>query len=266
MTRTSSSPIAKRSCVRLLVLVLSTAGIAWGQERGKLVSQGEYSAVGKKGGQVKNVQMDEWRMYALQDGTYSVSTDAILRDKQHHLEEREILTKDLEPEIFEVATSDDRDAAHAQDMKIHCDFGASAVVCQSTLKGVSSSATFAEKKPYVFIPTFEGPSSDMCWFVQGIGVQADRFVGRQTDIPTISIDDGPQNTIGLQLQETEHLEYLGRDNVEVLGQTVSAHKFSWRSSSGGPAETLWLSNSGLLLRFDSTELSIVLSSYQGPTL
>lgn len=234
--------------------------------QGKLISRGEYSAIGKKDGKLTSVKMDEWRMYALEDGSYSLSTATILRDKRRHLAEREILTKDLHPETFEVAISDDRDASHARDMKIHCDFGPSAIVCQSTFEGVRSSATFAEKKPYVFIPTFEGPSSDMCWFFQSIGVQADRSVGRQTYIPTIGIKDGPQNTIGLQLKETEHLEYLGRENIEILGETISAHKFSLASSAGGPAESLWLSNSGLLLRFTSAGLSIVLTSYQGPPL
>lgn len=149
----------------------------------KLVSQGEYSAVGKKGGKLTSVKMDQWHLYALEDGEYSVSTDAILRAKQHHLEEHEILTKDLNPEAFEVAISDDRDAGHTQDMKIHCDFGPSAIVCQTTFKGASSSATLAEKKPYVFIPTIEGPLSDMCWFFQGIGCRLTAPLGGRQIYP-----------------------------------------------------------------------------------
>lgn len=246
------------------MLVLSTAGITWGQERGKLVSQGEYSAVGSKDGQPKSMKMDEWRMYALEDGSYAVSMHVIPRNQRRHVEERETMAKDLTPETFESDLLDDFGAGHS--INIHCDFGSLAIVCRAAFGGVSSSATLSEKKPYVFIPTFEALSLDMSWFSQNIAVQVDRSIGKQTDVPAIGIEDRPDNAIGLKLQETEKLEYLGRENIEVVGQTVSAHKFSLKGPSGGAEENLWLSDSGLLLRLTSADLSVVLTNYQGPPL
>jgi hypothetical protein len=68
--------------MKSLAVVAGTGLLAWalaiqGQGEGRLVSQGAYSMVGNDAtGAKKITELDEWRMYANKDGSYSVGIEA----------------------------------------------------------------------------------------------------------------------------------------------------------------------------------------------
>ena len=134
--------------------------------------------------------------------------------------------------------------------------------------GVTTSPTLAQKMPYVFMPTAEAPSLDLPWFFQTIASQAGRSIGRKSDIPLITIEDGDAaNSTLLKVQEIERVEYRGREKIDVAGQTVLAHKLQIDDPARAAPENLWLSNSGLLLKLSQEgNPSLVLTNYEGPPL
>lgn len=75
----------------------------------------------------------------------------------------------------------------------------------------------------------------------------------------------------LGVEETEHIEYLGQEKIEILSQQIDAHKFRIedKKNSGDPASTqiYWTSQFGLLVEAaDGDGPSLVLSAYDGPKL
>jgi hypothetical protein len=256
--------------VSLFVMMTFSSGCcltsAEAQDKAPLISHGEYSATGKKNGILKTVQIDQWSMYKLKDGSYRVSIAVTAPTKK--MAEHNTLTKDLKPKTLELEMSGGAYVTHGlRTLKFACNFEPSVIACTSTINGVSSSASLPEKQPYVFIPTVEAPSLDYPWFLQSITSQAERTGTRETDIPVITIEDGKTpDSFNLKMHKIEHLTYLGREKIRVINQTVLAHKFSLRDSLEAAPDTLWLSDSGLLLQCHIGDVLFALTSYQGPAL
>ena len=74
----------------------------------------------------------------------------------------------------------------------------------------------------------------------------------------------------LAIIETEHVKYLGQEQVEVLNQKILAHKFQDVPEHPGDPEghmMYWLAPSGLLLQVaEKSGVSLILSGYHGPPL
>lgn len=247
----------------LLVLCLSIQG----QDETNLVAQGTYSMVSSDAsGSKKFARLDEWRMFSNQDGSYSVEVEGAA--KAPAMKEHYALTNNLTPKAFSLIMSSKDDNSSGKSVSISCDFGSENIVCRTTENGVTASAGLAEKLPYVFMPTAEAPSLDLPWFFQTIASQAGRSPAQPTAIPLVTIEDGDKaGSIILKVQEIEHVQYLGRDKIEVAGQKALAHSFQITTADNAKPQNLWLSDSGLLLRLSQQgNPSLILTSYKGPPL
>jgi hypothetical protein len=68
------------------------------------------------------------------------------------------------------------------------------------------------------------------------------------------------------VQETESVEYLDQENLEVMGQTVDAQKFRMQAAGKTGSMDIWLSHTGILLQASFSETRVALTAYQGPIL
>jgi hypothetical protein len=237
------------------------------QSKGRLVSQGEYSIVTKNPREAeRTVKLDHWRMYAMADGSYSVDVESAASADRLKPEEHLIFTGNMKPKGFELVVSALHDVS--QTIRISCDYRSTEMRCRKEGPKSSASARIAQKMPYVFSPTAEEMIVDPSWFFQSLASVAERKTGRVTLIPGITIEDGEdENGITLKVQETEQVQYLGREKLKIVGQDVLAHKYRWLDM-GAPAADLWMSDSGLILRvfrYNSTA-SYALTSYQGAAI
>lgn len=253
---------------RMILLFAWALASIQGQDKNHLVAQGAYSMVGiiDANGNKKDAKLDEWRMYANSDGSYSVEIEAAAQAPT--LKERYVLTSELKPKSFSLVVSGMNSNAAGESVTISCDFDSEKIACHTIASGVTASPTLVQNMPYVFMPTTEAASLDLPWFLQTVGSQAGRSAGQKSAIPLITIEDGDtaDSTI-LKVQEIEQVEYLGRANIAVAGQTIVAHKFRVRDGSSAAPEDLWLSDSGLLLRLSQEgNPSLVLTNYDGPPL
>lgn len=256
----------------LAIVAGSMALLAWsvsipGQEHTHLVAQGAYSMVGSDASGTKKVaRLDEWRMYANQDGSYSVEIEGPAGAPT--LKEHYALTNNLTPKAFSLVLSSKDGDSSGKSVSISCDFGSESIVCRTIEDGVTASASLAEKLPYVFMPTAEAPVLDLPWFFQTIASQVERSPGQPAAIPLVTIEDGDKaDSIILKVQEIEHVQYLGRQKIEVAGQNALAHRFRVTATDNAEPQNLWLSNSGLLLRLSQQgDPSWILTSYTGPPL
>lgn len=260
--------------MKSLAFVTGIAVLSWpvasiqGQEKNHLISHGEYSMVGitDANGNKKDAKLDEWRMYANEDGSYSVEIAGAAQAPA--MKENYVYSADLKPKSFSLVLSSGNNPTSSDSITISCDFGPEKITCRTVANGVTASAMLAEKMPYVFMPTAEAASLDLPWFFQTTASQAGRTAGQKSAIALITIEDGDTaNSTILKVQENEQVEYLGRENIAVVGQTVLANKFRIRETGSTAPEDLWLSDSGLLLRLSQQgNPSLVLTSYEGPRL
>jgi len=223
-----------------ILLLICTSTDAQGQihkkMKARLLCQGEYSGMGKDAnGNMRLVKMDHWRMYAMSDGTYSVVVDVIpeqLKPEAPNLifEESYIFTSKLKPKVFNLNMSN-RNGDDSISTKIRCDYSPAKLNCHMAYhtrdESVSdASDTMTQRMPYTFWPSVEAPKFDIPWAFQSFAIQAARSIGHKTTIPLISIDDGDsESSMKLTIEETEQVEYLGWETIEVLNQQVHAHKF-----------------------------------------
>jgi hypothetical protein len=232
----------------------------------KLVCHGEYSSSGKDyKGVPQTKKLDEWHMYVMPDGSYAVDIDMLVPGGPAKITEHLVFTTDLKPTAFgETATPPP--GGSDKPVEFHCDYGESVLSCQSSFENVSASATLNATMPYTFWPGVDPPVNDVVWAMQALASEAVRSVGHPTEIPLICIEDERDNRIQLKVQETETVEYLGQENLQVMGQTVDAQKFRIQAAGKTGSMDIWLSHSGILLQASFFGTRIALTAYQGPTL
>ena len=86
------------------IALIASALAIQGQGERRLVSQGTYSMVGNDANGAKKVtKLDEWRMYADKDGSYSVDIEGAAQSPT--IEEHFVLTNDLKPKSFSLLLS-----------------------------------------------------------------------------------------------------------------------------------------------------------------
>jgi|SRR5215469_2897986 len=249
-----------------IALLLIPCIASEGKSEMHLIAHGTYSMVGNNAnGAIKVTKLDEWRLYADEDRSYSVDIDTA--SSKPIIKEHYIFTGNLTPKQFLLSISSKSGNADEGLITISCDFGQEKIECHTVANDITDSPELAQTMPYVFMPTAESPSLDLPWFFQTIASQAERSViGRQSSIPLITIEDGETaESTKLKVQEIEQVEYVGRERIQVAGQVALADKFRVTDSGGGAPENLWLSNRGLLLQASQQgNPSLVLTSYDGP--
>jgi hypothetical protein len=237
-----------------------------------LECQGEYSQLNHTPqGEVKRTVLDHWQMSSLADGTYSVSTEQARLAGTGSSEHR-ILSPNMLPIAFAMELPGHKDHPGTQ-IKISCKFESTRIACvlDDYPKYPSVQFSLAQTPPYVFMPIPDASPLDFAWFLQMELWQTERSVGRTTSLPLISFRDNLKGEdLQLAVIETEHVKYLGQENVEVVNQKILAHKFQDVPEHPGDPEgptTYWMSSSGLLLQAaGNSGASLVLSDYHGPPL
>lgn len=237
---------------------------------GQPVCRGAYSAIGKDfSGVSKTRKLDEWRMYAQPDGSYTVDVEmAFPAGSQARITEHLVFANGLKPAAFNLTVIPPSDKPN-EPIKIHCEYGQAVLNCRTSDNGILASATLDTKMPYAFWGIAE-PVIDMPWAMQAIASAAERSVDNSTAMPLITIEDGEaKDSIKLKIEETEQVKYLGPEKLEIMGKEVAADKFQMTSAGTTGGEYIWLSRSGLLLQLSSSDSgngTIVLTTYEGPPL
>jgi hypothetical protein len=211
-------------------------------------------------------------MYSLPDGSYSVDIEQAPFKEGNTVEEHRILSRDLKPKAFTMELPAPSWPGR-KSTKISCEFGETELHCavDRVLHGGSTFGMIQQKKPYTFMPVFES-SVDLTWFLQMSVSQAERLPGHLTIVPIVTFEEGDtRDSLKLGVEETEQIEYLGQEKIEILGQQILAHKFRIedKKNPGDPASTqiYWTSEFGLLVEAaDEDGPFLVLSAYDGPTL
>lgn len=188
------------------------------------------------------------------------------------IEEHRILSTVLKPKAFAMELPG-RSVPGGKSMKISCEFGETELHCtvDDVLHGQSASRTIQQKKPYSFMPVFEF-TVDLAWAIQMAVSQVERTVSHKTILPIVTFYEGDtRDSLKLGVDETERIEYLGQEKIEILSRQIVAHKFriEAKKNPGDPASTqiYWTSQFGLLVEAaDGDGPSLVLSAYDGPTL
>jgi len=247
------------------MLLIFTPAVGRNSGNGRLVCQGEYSYVGSEPAKQANQRkLDSWRMYALPDGSYEVEVEMATKRDDPEIVEHHLFTNDFQPKGFTFlvrpTTPDDEGP-----FQLDCDYEPNQIRCRATFNGTTSAATLAQKTLYVFMPIAEVPVFDCPWFYQMLVGQAQRSPGVKTSVALVSLKDGETpDSIALQSHESEQVEYLGQEKIQVLEQSIVAHRF--RTVHSEESQDFWLSPSGLLLQMQMGEGKIVLSGYQGQAL
>lgn len=236
---------------------------------GQPVCRGEYSAIGKDpSGASKTRKLDEWRMYAQPDGSYTVDVEKAFPGSQARLTEHLVFANGLRPTAFNLTLIPPLDRPN-KPIEIHCQYGQAVLNCQTSDNDGVASATLDAKMPYTFWG-FVDPVIDMVWAAQTVAAGAERSLDNSTAVPLITIEDGEtEGSIRLKVEETEQVKYLGPENLEIVGKAVAADKFQMTSTNQSGSEYIWLSRSGLLLQLSSSDSgsgTVVLTSYEGPPL
>jgi hypothetical protein len=230
------------------------------------VCQGEYSFVSKDAkGNPKTATIDRWHMDSIGDSSYSVIIE-VLFPTGIKAQERRTFTKELKPKTYLLAVST-KAGYREGSIKIECDYGTTELVCGTTYNGSPASEKLRQKPPYVFWPIADIAPYDLPWGFQSFASQAERVIGPKTSMPFITLDDS-EGTTSLKINETQQVEYLGQEKVEVAGQTVLASKFRVVDSKSARVGELWLSESGILLSANLGDdgTRIELTQYQGSSL
>lgn len=237
-----------------------------------LECRGEYSQLNRTPqGEVKRSVLDHWEMSSLPDGTYSVRIEQARLAGTGNSEHR-ILSPSMLPIAFALEFPGHKEHPGTQ-IKISCKFESTRIACVVDDAPQYSSVQFSlsQTPPYVFMPIPDASPLDFAWFIQMELSQAERSVGRTTALPLISFRDNLKGEdLKLAVVETEHVKYIGQEQVEVVNQKILAHKFQdVPEHPGDPEEPIiyWLSPSGLLLQGATKRgVSLILSDYHGPPL
>lgn len=205
-------------------------------------------------------------MYTMPDGSYLVFVELFTGDLPAKIEERHGFTADMKPKFFEF-TAKSLDPANSVDTRVSCNYGKGEITCEMEFDGRTSSASMKQEQPYFFFLS-DSPIFDLVWASQMMVVQAARTPSQATPIPLLGVHDlDDLSGIKLAVDETERVQYLGRETIDIADHKVQAHKFQYRTQGQEAADSeYWLSDSGLLLKMTTEDIAFVLTSYKGPKL
>jgi hypothetical protein len=258
-----------------VLLILAVVGLPTvGEEKRRLFCEGEYSRLSHTGaGHPKEVKLDDWQLYHMVDGRYSLEVKNVGPQNGSEVYEHRLLSEKLKPISFGMEVLD-RGQPQAVRVKIECQFGAARVDCSldDIASGVAISDTIGQKTPYGFLPVVGPFPLDLAWYYQMLLAQVDRVKGTKVLIPVVGFTEGEnKNSLKLVAQSDDEIEYCGLETIDRLNQKIVAYKFRLLStSSPNDPESVrfaWLSQSGLLIQVANKDgLFLILSAYHGPQL
>jgi hypothetical protein len=251
---------------------LHTAPGNGGHDRKELCS-GEYSLTRDDAGNSKLVPFDTWSMHELENGTFLVKMSLVLPasasgDPKNGITQNVTYDDDLIPTSFTLI--DSRRGPDSKSMEIRCHYFPSKLECFVGQPGkVYRPESINYTRPFAFLP-FPLLTIDLPWFYRDIVSWSPRVIGKRTLVPLIAFSTAENaSESSLELVETDAVEYLGEESIQIANQSVSAHKFRTWDAATGPATftDVWLSHSGLVLKFGQNgNTDFLLSKYSGPSL
>jgi hypothetical protein len=245
-----------------VLLSLAIVPHAEGQHNSSVLSSGQYSQVTvDEHATIRTERLDDWRMTILRDGSYCVdsqlASDPTGRSHEHHL-----FTSDFRPMGFSMLLA----TVDTSSLRISCTYGQSETACKLESGTQKTETKMQEKMPYAFVPFPEQVTAlyDGPWFYQMLLSQAERSPLRHTSIPLVTFQNDK-----LIVKKTLDVAYLGREQIEVLGKKIFAHKYHVVDPNDPkrPAQDLWMSTGGILLKATPAYLpAVILTAYEGPML
>jgi hypothetical protein len=256
-----------------LVLTIPNT-LTFGEEKRLRFCEGAYSRISETGSSSpKETKLDEWRLYKLTDGNYSLEIEQADSRGRERIVERRTLSSDLRPIAFDIELVS-RSQPEDVRLKIECKFSSVQVQCNANdvVGKMSATDTIQQKMPYAFLPIMGPFPVDLAWTSQMYLAQVDHTEGEKVVVPVVGFAEGEnRSSLKLVSEDGDEVEYMGRESLERLNQKIVAHKFRLRSATSpdDPESTsfAWLSQSGLLIQLAHKDGPfLVLSAYHGPPL
>lgn len=236
-----------------------------------VLSMGEYSVPKPDdNGKPTLVPFDSWKITAGANGGYALEA-TVITQATSMIEQRMTFDHAMNATSFGIVMGST--VAGQKRIGVQCAYDADKISCNTSAVDTTAkpwNASLAVKQPYAFMFVPESAAFDIPWIFQGVGWRAARVVGQKTPVAVVVIEQASSAAQpSLVVEETEQVEYVGRELVTVAGQVLNAHKFQIAEPSpntDGPM-ILWFSDTGLLLQMgNKSGLVMVLTKYQGPAL
>ncbi len=236
-----------------------------------VLSMGEYSVPKPDdNGKATLVPFDSWKITAGPNGGYALEA-TVITQATSMIEQRMTFDHAMNATSFGIVMGST--VAGQKRIGVQCAYDADKISCNTSAVDTTAkpwNASLAVKQPYAFMFVPESAAFDIPWIFQGVGWRAARVVGQKTPVAVVVIEQASSAAQpSLVVEETEQVEYIGRELVTVAGQVLNAHKFQMAEPSpnaDGPM-ILWFSDTGLLLQMgNKSGLVMVLTKYQGPAL
>ncbi len=236
-----------------------------------VISMGEYSIPKPDdSGKTELTPFDSWKMTAGPNGGYSLEA-TVITQATSMIEQRMTFDGAMNATSFGIVMGST--VAGQKRIGVQCAFEAEKVSCNTSAVDTTAkpwSASLAVKQPYAFMFVPESAAFDIPWVFQGLGWRAARVPGQKTAISVVVISQASSAAPpSLVVEETEQVEYVGRELITVAGQVLNAHKFQIADQAPGTdgPMVLWFSETGLLLQMGNRTGAVMqLTKYQGPSL
>jgi hypothetical protein len=236
-----------------------------------VLSVGEYSVPKPDdNGKTALVPFDSWKITAGANGGYALEA-TVITQATSMIEQRMTFDRAMNATSFGIVMGST--VAGQKRIGVQCSFDADKISCNTSAVDTTAkpwNASLAVKQPYAFMFVPESAAFDIPWIFQTVGWRAARVAGQKTPVAVVVIEQASSAAQpSLVVEETEQVEYLGRELVTVAGQVLNAHKFEIADQSPNPdgPMILWFSDTGLLLQMGNKSGPVmVLTKYQGPPL
>ena len=236
-----------------------------------VLSMGEYSrAQPDDNGKPTLVPFDSWKMTPGANGGYQLEA-TVITQATSMIEQRMAFDRAMNATSFGIVMGST--VAGQKRIGVQCAFDADKISCNTSAVDTTAkpwNASLAVKQPYAFMFVPESAAFDIPWIFQTVGWRAARVAGQKTPVAVVVIEQASSAAQpSLVVEETEQVEYMGRELVTVAGQVLNAHKLQIADQGPNPdgPMILWFSDTGLLLQMGNKSGPVmVLTKYQGPSL
>ena len=252
----------KRALTGVAVLFGCSLGLPQADDA-TLVCKGEYSTL-EEGKGKHSSKVDDWVMYARPDNLFTVKV-RLASDPSGLTGENYVMT----PQLKMVEMSTRLGSVDTCSTRTSCQRGPSGTTCSAECGDSKESFRITQTEPYVIIVFPENLPNDVPWFYQRLAAQAQPSPGKHTEISIIVVLQTKDMTGDSHVVSVIDVEYLGREEIQVLNRKLLAHKYHIRDPKNPkrPQQDLWTSDSGILLKATAGyESAVILSAYEGRLL
>ena len=213
------------------------------------VAEGEYR-LRSAASEGRSTAFDHWILYTRKQGGYRLESEVTAaRDKGVIVIQTEELTEQMNPTAIAIRLFT-RENTRKPFSQLSCRFTAEQIECQAGGQPLSIRAETSQKGPVLLaITDLEG--IDMPWMVAGAISRAHLEEGA-APVPTLLLQDGEEGP-ELAQKEIDSLHIGDQETVEVRGVKVRARRYSLENHS----IQCWIANSGLLLKMQNEDGSVV---------